>query len=121
MRLATFGLIPLVVALRLSGLVQSQESLDQQLLNVISTSQYTVPFSQYITLAELPAGESLELATVSTRLCGTGLVNSSGQVNRALLQDITEYTFGNDTSYYYVDIVKAATAQVAPVSYPGTL
>lgn len=121
MRLATFGLIPLVVALRLSGLVQSQESLDQQLLNVISTSQYTVPFSQYITLAELPAGESLELATVSTRLCGTGLVNSSGQVNRPLLQDITEFTFGNVTSYYYVDIVKAATAQVAPVSYPGAI
>ncbi len=112
MRLAIFGLISLV-AVHTVCRAQVQDLLVQDIQQLVANSSWTVPFSNYITSDELPPGQSLELATVSERLCGAGFVNSSGQVNVALLQDISEFTFVNVTTYYYVDVLKATEAQAA--------
>lgn len=112
MRLAIFGLISLV-AVHTVCRAQVQDVLVQEIEQLIANSSWTVPFSNYITADELPPGQSLEVATVSQRLCGAGFVNSSGQVNVALLQDISEVTFVNITTYYYVDVLKATEAQAA--------
>jgi len=85
----------------------------QEIQQLVGNSSWTVPFSTYITSDELPPGQSLEVATVSERLCGAGFVNASGQVNVALLQDISEFTFVNISTYYYVDVLKATEAQAA--------
>ncbi|DBA72728.1 TPA: hypothetical protein ACH3X2_010124 [Trebouxia sp. C0005] len=114
MRLAIFGLISLV-AVHTVCRAQVQDVLVQEIEQLIANSSWTVPFSNYITADELPPGQSLEVATVSQRLCGAGFVNSSGQVNVALLQDISEVTFVNITTYYYVDVLKATEAQAANV------
>ena len=86
-----------------------------ELSNLVSESPYTVPFADYITDAELPAEQSLQLASVSTRLCGTGFVNTSGEVNRTLLQDITELAVLNVSTYYYIDVVKAVQSKAAAI------
>ena len=112
MRLAIFALISLV-AVHTVCRAQVQDLLAQEIQQAIANSSWTVPFSNYITSDELPPGQSLEVATVSERLCGAGFVNASGQVNVALLQDISEFTFVNITTYYYVDILKATEAQAA--------
>lgn len=112
MRLARLGLIPLIV-LHTFCRAQVPEYLDQDLLSIVDSSNWTVSFSNYITVDELPDGESLELVTVSNRLCGTGFVNSTGQVNRPLLQDISELVFFNTSTNYYVDVTKAAASQAA--------
>ena len=112
MRLAIIGLISLV-ALHTVCRAQLQDLLLQEIQQIAASSSWTVPFSNYITSDELPPGQSLEVATVSERLCGAGFVNSSGQVNVALLQDISEFTFVNVTTFYYVDVLKATEAQAA--------
>ena len=117
MRLAIFGLISLVALHTVCrAQVQDllvQDQLVQEIQQLVADSSWTVPFSNYITSNELPPGQSLEVATVSERLCGAGFVNSSGQVNVALLQDISEFTFVNISTYYYVDVLKATEAQAA--------
>ncbi|DBB04573.1 TPA: hypothetical protein ACH3X1_012652 [Trebouxia sp. C0004] len=114
MRLAILGLISLV-AVHTVCRAQIQDLLVQEIQQLVAKSSWTVQIANYITSNELPPGQSLEVATVSERLCGAGFVNSSGQVNVALLQDISEFTFVNISTYYYVDVLKAIGAQAANV------
>ena len=114
MRVKRAGLIHLVAVLCACHTTLSNTQSDQrELSNLVAQSPYSVPFADYITEAELPAGQALELTSVSARLCGSGFVNSSGEVSRSLLQDITELAIVNVSTYYYVDVVKAVPAKAA--------
>ena len=117
MRLASLALIPLFILVASPEVVQCDDDYEQQLAAVADASNYTVQLGSFIPARDLPAGEALQIAYVSTRLCGEGFVSLSGQVNRSLLQDVTELTNFNTTSYYLFDVTKAATAAPAPVTY----
>lgn len=79
-------------------------------------SQYTVPFANYITTAQLPAGKSLSLATMSVRLSGQALLHMNGTVCQAFVQDVSELPSFRilNTSSYFVDILRATPAEPAP-------
>ncbi|KAL3136950.1 hypothetical protein ABBQ32_006555 [Trebouxia sp. C0010 RCD-2024] len=111
MRLA---LIPLLIAVQLTLIAQCDDDLEQQLTAAVADSNYTIQFASFIPLTDLPASEALQIAFVGIRLCGKGFVDVNGQVNRTLLQDVTELTSFNK-SYYELGVTKAAAALAAPV------
>ena len=118
MRLARLALIPLLVAVYFLPPTLCDDDLEQQLAAAVDKSSFTVQLASFISSEDLPAGEALQIAYVSTRLCGKGFLNISEQVNRSLLQDVTELTQNfNSTSYYLFDVTKAAAAVLAPVTY----
>ena len=114
MRLA---LIPLFIAVQLTLIARCDDDLEQQLAAAVEESDYTVQLASFIPLADLPASEALQIAFVGTRLCGKGFVNPNGQINRSLLQDVTELTSFKKKSYYELGVTKAAAALAAPVEY----
>ena len=116
MRLASLALLPFVAACLIS-FARCDDDLEQQLAAVAESSSYTVQFGSFISEQDLPAGEALQVAYFSSRLCGRGFLNASGQVNRSLLQDVTELTNFNTSSYYFFDITKATAAVPAPVTH----
>lgn len=113
MRLA---LIPLLIVVQLTLIARCDVDLGQQLAAAVADSNYTIQFASFIPLTDLPASEALQIAFVGIRLCGKGFVDVSGQVNRTLLQDVTELTSFNK-SYYELGVTKAAAALAAPVVY----
>lgn len=91
------------------------QSSDEQLVDF--ASPYTVPFSEYISTSQLPAGRSLTLATLNVRICGQSLLYQNGSVNRAFIQDVSELpAFSNNSSYFF-DILRAVPAEPAPSYY----
>lgn len=114
MRLA---LILVFIVLHVAFVARCDEGLEQQLAIAAESSAYTVQLASFIPLSDLSASETLQIAFISTRLCGKGFANANGQVNRALLQDVTELTSFKTTSYYYLSVTKAAAALPAPVFY----
>lgn len=114
MRLA---LISVLLAVCITHVARCDESLEQQLAVAIDASNYTVQLASFIPLSYLPASETLQIASISTRVCGKGFVDIYGQVNRALLQDVTELTSFKTNTYYYLGVTKAAAALAAPVFY----
>ena len=114
MRLA---LILVFIAVHTTLVARCDEDLEQQLAVAVDSSNYTVQLASFIPLSDLPASDTLQIAFISTRLCGKGFVDVNGQVNRALLQDVTELTGFKTNSYYYLGVTKAAAALPAPVFY----
>ena len=114
MRLA---LILVFIVFHVGFVARCDEGLEQQLAVAADSSAYTVQLASFIPLSDLSASETLQIAFISTRLCGKGFANANGQVNRVLLQDVTELTSFETTSYYYFSVTKAAAALPAPVLY----
>lgn len=110
-------LIFVFIAVHITLVAKCDEALEQQLAVAVDSSNYTVQLASFIPLSDLPASDTLQIAFISTRLCGKGFVNVKGQVNRALLQDVTELTSFKSNSYYYLSVTKAAAALLAPVLY----
>ena len=117
MRLARLALIPLLTAVCVLPFSLCDDDLEQQLAVAADKSSFTVQLASCISTDDLPAGEAQQIAYVSTRLCGKGFLNITEQVNRGLLQDVTELTNFNSTSYYLFDVTKATAAVLAPVTY----
>lgn len=117
MRHLGLALIPLIIAVQLTLIAKCDADLEQQLAAAVDESDYTVQLASLIPLTDLPASETLQIAFVGTRLCGKGFVDVNGQVNRTLLQDVTELTSLRNKSYYSLGITKAAAALAAPVEY----
>ena len=105
------------IAVHITLVARCDEDLEQQLAVAVDSSNYTVQLASFIPLDDLPASDTLQIASISTRLCGKGFVDVNGQVNRALLQDVTELTSFKTSSYYYLGVTKAAAALPAPVFY----
>ena len=105
------------IAVHISLAARCDEDLEQQLAVAVDSSKYTVQLASFIPSDDLPASDTLQIAFVSTRLCGKGFVDVNGQVNRALLQDVTELTSFKTSSYYYLGVTKATAALLAPVYY----
>lgn len=100
------------IAFCLTPLAFTASTSNEQLINF--TSPYTVPFSNYISVAQLPAGKSLTLATMSVRISGHSLLSQNGSVSRAFVQDVSELPTFSNSSAYFVDILKATPAEPAP-------
>ena len=110
-------LILVSIAVHIISVARCEEDLEQQLAVAVDSSKYTVQLASFVPLSDLPASDTLQIAFISTRLCGQGFVDVNGQVNRALLQDVTELTSFKTNSYYYLGVTKAAAALPAPVFY----
>lgn len=112
------GLLLLRITVSLALVPFASSTSDAQLMDF--ASPYTVPFADYISSVQLPAGKSLSLATMDVRISGHSLLNQNGTVSRAFVQDVSELpSFSNSTSYF-VDILRAAPAAPAPAYYVTT-
>lgn len=109
------GLALLLTAVFFTLSVSSATITNEQLIDF--DSPYTVPFTNYISSAQLPAGKSLSLATMSVRFSGHALLNQNGSVSRSFVQDVSELPMFPNASAYFIDVLRAVPAEPAPAYY----
>lgn len=109
------GLALLLTAVSFTLSVSSATITNEQLIDF--ASPYTVPFTNYISSAQLPAGKSLSLATMSVRFSGHALLNQNGSVSQSFVQDVSELPTFPNASAYFIDILRAVPAEPAPAYY----